>query len=83
MAIDIQEIIDSGETVRIELEKPVPVLILYLTALADGEAAPEIVYFRNDIYTRDPKVLKALDGPVQEKGARLMALYEKQNGKAW
>ena len=54
-----------------------------MTALADGEAAPEIVYFRNDIYTRDPKVLKALDGPVQEKGARLMALYEKQNGKAW
>ena len=79
----IQKIIDSGETVRIELDKPVPVLILYLTALADGKVVPETVYFRNDVYTRDPKVLKALDGPMKEKGARLMMLYEKQNGEAW
>lgn len=54
----IEEVIASGSTKVISLERPVPVYLLYSTAsLADdGE-----LHFSNDIYRRDPAVLAALD----------------------
>lgn len=53
-----EEILASGKTTRIDLPRPVPVLLTYFTAwVAEGE-----VQFRRDLYDRDPKLLKALDG---------------------
>ncbi|ABB23201.1 L,D-transpeptidase family protein [Pelodictyon luteolum] len=56
--IDAQ--IDTGRTRTISLPKPVPVLILYLAAMAEGER----VLFRNDVYRRDTAVLQALQAPL-------------------
>ncbi|WP_299355834.1 L,D-transpeptidase family protein [uncultured Shimia sp.] len=53
----MQSILDSGKTVRINLPKPMPVLLTYWTAwVEDGE-----VHFREDIYGRDKRILTALD----------------------
>ncbi len=52
-------ILASGITTRIDLPKPMPILLTYATAwVEDGE-----VQFRDDIYDRDRRVLEALDGP--------------------
>ncbi|TCD47887.1 L,D-transpeptidase family protein [Chlorobium sp. N1] len=56
----IDSLIASGRTVRVALPRPVPVLILYLTAVAEGER----VLFRRDVYRRDGALLKALDSPL-------------------
>jgi murein L,D-transpeptidase YcbB/YkuD len=58
---DLQGIIQSGETQRIHLTRPVPVLIVYLTASIDDDGS---LLFYRDIYKRDDKALEALDGPV-------------------
>ena len=54
----IDDIIASGKTTRVNLKKPVRIVIAYITVtpMDDG------VYFKEDIYQRDAKVLKALDG---------------------
>ena len=57
----IQSIVESKETRRINLSKPFPVLIVYLTAVADPGKPPR---FPNDIYKRDEKLLNALNGKV-------------------
>ena len=50
-------ILDSGKTTRVNLEKPVPVLLTYWTAwVEDGT-----VHFREDPYERDAAVLEALN----------------------
>lgn len=56
----IDSLIERGRTVTVRLPRPVPVLILYLTAVAEGER----VLFRRDVYRRDPAVLKALRAPL-------------------
>jgi len=54
----IDDVIASGKTTRVNLEKPVKIIIAYATASArDGQ-----VHFREDIYDRDAKVVKALGG---------------------
>jgi len=54
----MQEVIKSGKTETVNLQKPLPVLILYWTAqpTADGQ-----IMFRSDVYGRDPPLLRALD----------------------
>jgi murein L,D-transpeptidase YcbB/YkuD len=54
-----RDVIDSKRTQTVNLQKPVTVMILYWTAqpTPDGQ-----VIFRNDVYGRDPPLLKALDG---------------------
>jgi murein L,D-transpeptidase YcbB/YkuD len=54
----MQAAIKTGETQTVNLRKPLPVLILYWTAqpTADGQ-----IIFRNDVYGRDPPLLRALD----------------------
>ncbi len=51
--------IDSLKQQRVSLTEPVPVLLLYWTVNVDAEGT---VYFKEDIYERDAKVLAGLDG---------------------
>lgn len=50
-------ILESGKTTRIDLDKPVPVLLTYWTAWVEDD----IVHFREDPYDRDGPVLAALN----------------------
>lgn len=52
--------LDSKTIKTVSLPKPLPVLLLYWTAVVnqDGE-----VYFYNDVYQRDQKIADALDEP--------------------
>ena len=50
-------ILDSGKTTRVNLEKPVPVLLTYWTAWVEEGT----VHFREDPYERDAAVLEALN----------------------
>jgi murein L,D-transpeptidase YcbB/YkuD len=58
----IDKVIRSGKTTRVNLKKPMRILIFYSTAWADENGQ---VTFKNDVYNRDAKVLKALDGPFR------------------
>ena len=60
---DMQELVQSSKTRRVVLKKPLPVLILYLTAALDDSGKAR---FYRDIYQRDAAVLQALDGPVTD-----------------
>lgn len=53
----MQSILDSKKTTRINLSNPMPVLLTYWTAWAEGN----IVHFREDIYERDGRILEALN----------------------
>ena len=57
----IPEILKRGRTQRVLLEKPMPVLILYLTAALDPSGKAR---FYQDVYHRDAAALRLLDGPV-------------------
>jgi murein L,D-transpeptidase YcbB/YkuD len=56
----ILEAVDSGETQIVRLKHPVRVHILYLTAWVDTNG---LVQFREDIYSRDERLDKALKKP--------------------
>ena len=53
----IQEVIDSKETKRVNLPKPKPVLLLYVTIWFDENDA---IIFKKDVYDRDRQVLDGL-----------------------
>jgi murein L,D-transpeptidase YcbB/YkuD len=54
----IDDVVASGVTTRVNLDRPMRIIIAYATARArDGE-----VIFREDVYKRDQKVLEALNG---------------------
>ena len=55
----IQQVLDTQRTRTVLLDDPLPVLLLYWTAQVDEAGR---VHFRKDIYGRDARVLKALDG---------------------
>ena len=55
----IHAAIATGETQRLSIEKPIPVYVLYWTAIADEDGS---VQFLPDVYGRDAKVLAALRG---------------------
>ena len=57
----LQAAIDEGKTRRVNLPRKVPIMLLYLTAWPDRDGR---VQYRRDIYSRDPAVLAALDGPL-------------------
>ena len=54
--------LDSKETKTVLLPKPLPVLLMYWTAIVsqDGE-----VFFYNDVYERDQNIADALDEPFR------------------
>ncbi|MFC1688176.1 murein L,D-transpeptidase, partial [Pseudomonadota bacterium] len=58
---ELEAVVASRETQRISLEKPIPVIIIYLTASVDGDGN---VLFYRDVYSRDQRVLNVLDGAV-------------------
>jgi L,D-transpeptidase YcbB len=61
------EVVASGQTRTVNLNRPVPVLILYWTAQPrpDGQ-----VVFRNDVYNRDAQTLAALNSDFRLPVAR-------------
>ncbi len=56
----LQEYISSGRTIRIHLPDPQTILLLYLTVWIDAQK--EAVFFREDVYRRDAKILEELNG---------------------
>jgi murein L,D-transpeptidase YcbB/YkuD len=54
----INEIIATGKRQVVPLEEPMPIYILYRTALVDPES--DTVHFRKDVYGRDALLAKAL-----------------------
>jgi murein L,D-transpeptidase YcbB/YkuD len=58
----LEQGIATGKTRRIDLAKPVPVLLVYLTATTDPDG---VTRFFRDVYGRDPALIRALDGPVR------------------
>ena len=56
----IRAAVNTGKTITAFLPKRIPVFILYMTAIANGDE----ILFRDDVYNRDNAVLKALDKPV-------------------
>ncbi len=57
----LEAVIETKETQRLYLEKTVPVLILYLTAMLDLDGN---INFFKDIYGRDERLLEALNTNV-------------------
>ena len=55
----ISKVIESNKTQIVNLSKPLPILLLYWTVMVDQE---DQVSFRKDLYNRDDKILKILDG---------------------
>ncbi len=64
----IEAVIASGETVRVRLDRPMPVRLLYRTADIGPDGA---VHFRDDIYERDGPLLAALDQTFRPSLPRL------------
>jgi murein L,D-transpeptidase YcbB/YkuD len=58
----IQELLDGARTQSVVLDQPLPVLLFYWTAEVADDGR---VHFREDIYGRDQRVLKALDASPQ------------------
>lgn len=58
---ELEAIVASKKTQRVNLSPKVPVVIVYLTASVDPGGK---VRFYKDVYNRDQKVLDALNGPV-------------------
>ena len=56
---EIDRVVASGKTKRVNLKKPMPILIHYSTAWAIETQ----VFFKKDIYSRDPGLLADLNGP--------------------
>ena len=57
-----QEVLDSRETQTVMLSKPLPVFLLYWTAMVQQD---DTVIFYNDVYDRDQAVADALDEPFR------------------
>jgi len=55
------EAIATGNTLTVPVRRNVPVLLLYFTAVADGDK----VQFRPDLYRRDAPIIQALAAPFR------------------
>ncbi len=56
----IDSVVASGATMTVNVASRVPVHVLYLTAVPDGEGG---IRFIDDLYARDAAVIAALDAP--------------------
>lgn len=56
----LQQAVEQGGTQRIDLPRPVPLMLLYLTAYPEADGR---LVFPADVYQRDAALLEALDGP--------------------
>ncbi len=68
----LEQVIEGGETRTEPLLEPLPIFVLYFSAVSDDAGA---VRYAEDIYGRDEAVLRALQRP-QEPGARAGRLSE-------
>jgi murein L,D-transpeptidase YcbB/YkuD len=66
----VREEIADGVPERAELERPIPVHILYWTAFVDGDGR---VHFRPDVYGHDDGLAAALAGARDDRLAALLA----------
>ena len=57
-----QAVLDSGEITTVFLPEPLPVLMLYWTAVVSTNG---VVTFYNDVYDRDQAIAEALDEPFR------------------
>jgi L,D-transpeptidase YcbB len=55
----IDTVVEGGKRIRVILKEPVPIHILYWTALVDRENSE--IRFIDDIYQRDEQILQSLD----------------------
>jgi murein L,D-transpeptidase YcbB/YkuD len=58
----LQNVIDGGETKTVFLQQPLPILLLYWTAVVEPDG---ITHFYSDVYSRDDRIGKILDEPFQ------------------
>ena len=58
----VEAAVDTLKQQRVKLSEPVPVLLLYWTVNIDSDG---VIYFKDDIYARDAKVLTGLDGEFE------------------
>ena len=61
----INEVLKSQKTKTIYLKRSVSVFLLYVTAFPSLDYSN--IHFRNDVYNRDPAVLKGLQEPFKSK----------------
>ena len=54
----IQDVVQDEKTVRVPLDQPVPVFLLYFTVYPDVKGRMD---FRNDIYDWDSELLRLID----------------------
>jgi murein L,D-transpeptidase YcbB/YkuD len=64
--------IGTGRTRTLSLARPLPVLLLYWTAEVGDDGR---VYFREDLYQRDAKLLQALNAPAREPAPNSMQVH--------
>jgi murein L,D-transpeptidase YcbB/YkuD len=60
--VKILSAIKSGKTKTVLLPKRIPVYLLYLTVTPEGDE----LFFRDDVYNRDERLLKALNKPLPQ-----------------
>lgn len=60
---ELKRVVRRGRTRHVKLDEHLPVLIYYLTAVADDQGR---VGFRRDLYERDKPLLAMLDEPAHE-----------------
>lgn len=60
----LQHAIDTGKTQTVRLREPVPVFMLYWTAIVEPDGT---LRFFKDVYHRDPELLAGLNGEVRIK----------------
>lgn len=65
----IDAVVESRKTTRVNLSKPLTVMLLYWTAAVDNERR---VVFKQDIYDRDGAVLVGLDGKFKFRGSKII-----------
>lgn len=58
----IDATVASGKSATVFLSRPVPILLLYWTANVDPGG---LVHFYRDVYQRDARIARALDGPYR------------------
>jgi murein L,D-transpeptidase YcbB/YkuD len=58
----IDQVLESKKTTRVDLETPMPVMLLYWTAEAEEDGT---MRFRKDFYDRDAAVIEGLDEPFR------------------
>ena len=58
----IDQVVASKRTTRVNLENPMPVMLLYWTAEVDEDGT---VFFRKDVYNRDVPIIEGLDSPYR------------------